>query len=86
MMKKVFYTAILLIAFSINSFANPQKEINKEVNELPKSEIVSNTLSENQPLEDGCFTVVYRWAEGQGDGQGGMILTFHRVEFELCFF
>lgn len=46
-MKKVFYTAILLIAFSINSFANPQKEINKEVNELPKSEIVSNTLSEN---------------------------------------
>lgn len=83
-MKKFLLSATLVVAFSLTSFANTKEEGNKAE---PKKDSKTETVItiEDQDLSDGCLTVTYRWAEGTGDGEGGMILTFHKVEFTVCF-
>ncbi|SFE31982.1 hypothetical protein [Flavobacterium xueshanense] len=77
-MKKFLPSATLLVAFSLTSFA-AEKEVNIVVNANIESDI---GLTKN--ADNGCETFVYRWAEGESDGEGGMILTFHSFKFEIC--
>ena len=83
-MKKLFFSAILMIAFTVTSFANTKEEGNKAE---PKKESKTETVTtmKDQDLSDGCVTVTYRWAEGESDGEGVMTLTFHKLEFTVCF-
>jgi hypothetical protein len=82
-MKKLFFSAILAIAFSVTSFASTKGELNKtEPKVEPKTEKVTEISS--QDSSDGCVTITYRWSEGESDGEGGMILTFHKFEVEFC--
>ncbi len=83
-MKKFLLSATLLVAFSLTSFANIKEEGNKAE---PKKESKTKTVTtmKNQDLSDGCVTVTYRWADGESDGEGGMTLTFHKLEFTVCF-
>ncbi len=83
-MKKLFLSAALVVAFSLTSFANPKDKVN---NAEPKKESKTETVTtmKDQDLSDDCVTVIYRWADGESDGEGGMILTLHKLEFTVCF-
>lgn len=83
-MKKFLLSATLVVAFSLTSFANTKEEGNKAE---PKKESKTETVitMEDQDLSDGCVTVTHRWADGESDGEGGMTLTFHKLEFTVCF-
>jgi hypothetical protein len=67
-----------MIAFSVTSFANTNEE-RTEVN--AKVEPIMANVSEE---EDGCQTYQVRWNDAESDGKGGMILTYHRAEVDIC--
>ncbi|TDD78527.1 hypothetical protein [Flavobacterium caseinilyticum] len=77
-MKKFLLSATLLVAFSLTSFA-AEKEFIIVLNASIESDIALT-----KKVDDGCETFVYRWAEGESDGEVGMILTFHSIKFEIC--
>jgi hypothetical protein len=77
-MKKLFFSAILMIAFSVTSFANTNEE-RTEVN--AKAEPTMINMSEK---EDECTTYHLRWNEVEDDGEGGMIIIYHRLDFVMC--
>ena len=77
-MKKLFFSAIVIIAFSVTSFANTKEEGN--VTEFKTESVLENT---DQKV-DGCTTYHVRWNDVISDGEGGMIIIYHRVDVEIC--
>lgn len=85
-MKKFFFSAIAVVAFSLTSFASEVE--NKNVVEHLKE--VTTTESTNTTKDDACFDVSIRWqtAESYYDeefGVNGVEITTHEIEFTICF-
>lgn len=74
-MKKLLLSATLLVAFSLTSFAGEKAaNIPKEANiEVVEAGVTSD-----------CTTIHIRWNDATSDGEGGMILAYHRVDIEIC--
>lgn len=82
-MKKFLLSATLLVAFSLTSFAG-EKEIltkNEAITEVVSTEIDSTFLVK-QFTE--CETTTYRWTTATSDGEGGIVLTFHKATLVIC--
>jgi hypothetical protein len=77
-MKKLFFSAILMIAFSVTSFAST-KEVDDSA-EVKKESVVTDTTQK----DDNCTTHHIRWNDVEDDGEGGMILIYHRAELTIC--
>jgi hypothetical protein len=48
----------------------------------------SSTLADSNIVEgqivEGCETSTIRWASGESDGHGGMVLKFHHATLVTC--
>lgn len=73
-MKKFLLSATLLVAFSLTSFA-----AEKTTNDSKESK--TNTVKEKTA---DCTTLHLRWNDVSSDGEGGMTITYHRVDIEVC--
>lgn len=81
-MKKLLFSAILMIAFSVSSFAG--EKITNDSKELKADSVKVKTETVSKEESDGCTTIHLRWNDATSDGNGGMILTYHRVDIEIC--
>lgn len=86
-MKKLFFSAVALIAFSATSFASGNLEStttldSKIVNEL-STQVAAQVLN-----DDSCFTFEVRWTETTvtNDGPSGYNVSIvrHKVTVEIC--
>lgn len=85
-MKKFLLSATLLVAFSLTSFAADKEVLNKsEVKTEVKTQLQTESdFQSEDKAKDICVTIEFRWADGESDGEGGMILTFHKYEITVC--
>jgi hypothetical protein len=74
----------LLVAFSLTSFAT--ENISETAIDFETSSSLS-TLADSNIVEgqivEGCETST-RWASGESDGHGGMVLKFHHATLVTC--
>ena len=85
-MKKLFFSALAIVAFSLTSFANEieNKNVVEPVKEVATTELI------NTAKDDLCFDVTIRWntSETYFDNEFGMvgvIIQPHEFSFTICF-
>jgi hypothetical protein len=85
-MKKLFFSALAIVAFSLTSFANEieNKNVVEPVKEVATTELI------NTAKDDSCFDVTIRWqtAESYYDDEycmEGVSISVHEIEFTICF-
>lgn len=81
-MKKFLLSATLLVAFSLTSFA-AEKTTNDSVESKANTAKEKTEVATKEKTAD-CTIIHLRWNEGVSDGEGGMTITYHRVDIEVC--
>ncbi len=85
-MKKLFFSAALVVAFSLTSFAAEKEELSKnEVITKVETELKTKTeVKHTKQEDDTCVTVVIEWND-YGATEDGMYLKFNKIEIQVCF-
>lgn len=80
--KKLLFTASLLLAFNLSSFANT----NGTKIAIVKETKVENVTEYNE--EDDCRTITYRWTEvicdGPVDDPNSYTIYFNKITISIC--
>jgi hypothetical protein len=84
-MKKLFFSALAIVAFSLTSFAN---EIENQNLVEPVKEVATSKLT-NTTKDDFCVEVEIRWDtyETYYDnefGMEGISMQGHKISFTIC--
>jgi hypothetical protein len=82
-MKKIIFSALAIVAFSLTSFANgvENKNVVEPIKQLASTEI------KNSPKDDFCFTFYWTFTRVTGAGteiSDGITITVERVEITFC--
>ncbi|MDD3861208.1 MAG: ABC transporter permease [Bacteroidales bacterium] len=62
---------VTLLIFGMLSFLSPAERVSLYVRDIPKNDIVMNSLIERYGLDDPFFTQYWRWMVGQKDAETG---------------
>lgn len=84
-MKKLFFSALAIVAFSLTSFAN---EVENKIVVEPVKEVATTELS-NTTADDECYDVIIKWTSSDTyfDEEfqvTGVEFTHHEISFTIC--